>query len=152
MSCNSNGNCNRHKSFVRYYNQTAQAFAANATHPIVVNANQVVSQGKAIVSTPNGYRIERTGLYGISADVVILGTTAGNVTVQANLDDVALPCTIRYATLVVDGYVSLHLETDILFEQVCKCQNNTSHQITFSIVSTGGAGSIVEVCTGIIKR
>ena len=41
---------------------------------------------------------------------------------------------------------------DLMFEQVCKCQNNTSHQITFSIVSTGGAGSIVEVCTGIIKR
>lgn len=52
----------------------------------------------------------------------------------------------------MDSYVSVHIETDILFEQICMCQNNTSHQITFGIVSTGGAGSVVNVCTGIIKR
>ena len=52
--------------------------------------------------------------------------------------------------LTVISAVSISLE--IKFEQVCMRQNNTSHQITFGIVSTGGAGSVVNVCTGIIKR
>lgn len=152
MSCNSGSNCGCRKSVARFYNQTTQAFLANATTPIAVNANQVVLQGTAIVPSLNEYRIDKTGLYGLTADVVLLGTTAGNVLVQAYLDGAAMPCTARTVTLVADGYTAVHIDTDILFEQVCMCQNNTSHQITFGIVSTGGAGSVVNVCTGIIKR
>ena len=152
MSCNSGSSCGCKKSIARFYNPATQDFLANATTPIAVNANQVVLQGTAIVPSLNGYRIDKTGLYGLTADVVLLGATAGNVLVQAYLDGVAMPCTVRNATLVADGYVSVHMDTDVLFEQVCMCQNNTSHQITFGIVSTGGAGSVVNVCTGIIKR
>ena len=52
--------------------------------------------------------------------------------------------------LTVISAVSISL--DIKFEQVCMRQNNTSHQITLGIVSTDGAGSVVNVCTGIIKH
>ena len=152
MSCNSNGSCHCQKSIARFYNKTTQAFPANTVTPISVNANQVVLEGKAIVPTLNGYRIEKTGLYNISCDVVLLGATAGNVILQAYLDGVAMPCTERTVTLVAEAYTTIHLETDILFEPVCRCQNNTSHAITFAVVSTGGAGSIVNVCSGVKKH
>ena len=154
MSCNSNGSCGCQKSIARFYNNATQAFAANVVTPIVVNVNQVVLEGKAIVPTLNGYgyRIEKTGLYGISCDVVLLGTTAGNVVVQGYLDGAAMPCTERTVTLTAEGYTTVHFDTDILFEPVCRCQNNTSHTITFAIVSTGGAGNAVNVCTGIKKH
>lgn len=152
MGCNSNGGCGCQKSIARFYNQTAQAFAANAITPIAVNANQVVLEGNAIEAPLNGYRINKTGLYAISCDVVLLGTTAGNVVLQGYLDGVAMPCTTRNVTLVADAYTPVHFDTDILFDKVCRCQNNTSHQIAFAIVSTGGAGNIVNVCTGIKKH
>lgn len=152
MGCNSNGGCGCQKSIARFYNQTAQAFAANAITPIAVNANQVVLEGNAIEAPLNGYRINKTGLYTISCDVALLGTTAGNVVLQGYLDGVAMPCTTRNVTLVADAYTPVHFDTDILFEPVCRCQNNTSHAITFAVVSTGGAGSIVNVCSGVKKH
>lgn len=152
MCCNSNGSCGCQKPIARYYNQTTQAFAANTITQLAVNANQVILEGKAIVPSLNEYRIDKTGLYHISCDVVLLGTTAGNVTVLCYLDGVAMPCTDRRVTLVADAYASVHLETDILFNQVCQCRNNTSHTITFAVVSTGGAGNVVNVCTGVNKR
>lgn len=154
MCCNSNGNgkCDCQKPIARFYNQTPQAFAANTITQLAVNANQVVLECKAIVPSLNGYRIDKTGLYHIACDVVLLGTTAGNVDVMGYLDGNAMPCTDRRVTLVADAYTSVHFETDVLFSQVCRCQNNTSHQITFAVASTGGAGSVVNVCTVVNKR
>lgn len=75
MSCNSGSGCGCKKSIARFYNPATQAFLANATTPIAVNANQVVLQGTAIVPSLNGYRIDKTGLYGLTADIVLLGAS-----------------------------------------------------------------------------
>ncbi len=152
MGCNPNGQCGNHKSAARFYNQTVQAFTANATTPIAINANQVVLDGNAIVPSLNSYRIDKTGLYRVSLGLTLLGTTAGNVTIEMLLDGVAQPCATKLVTLVADAYTPVHIETDIQFDQVCRCQNNTSHQVSFAVVSTGGAGNVVSVCSGVYKR
>lgn len=77
---------------------------------------------------------------------------AGNVSIEMLLDGTANPCVTVFVTLVAEAYTTIHIETDIQFDQVCRCQNNTSHQISFAIVSNGGAGNIVNVCSGVSKR
>lgn len=152
MGCNFYGQCENQKSIARFYNQTVQAFPANATTPIAINANQVVLDGKAIVPSLNSYRIDKTGLYRVSLDATILGTTAGNVSIEMLLDGTANPCATKTVTLVAEAYTTVHIETDIQFDQVCRCQNNTSHQVSFAIVSNGGAGNVVNVCSSVYKR
>lgn len=152
MGCNSYGSCGNQKSTARFYNQTVQTFAANATTPIAINANQVVLDGDAIVPSLNSYRIDKTGLYRVSLDLTLLGTTAGNVTIEMLLDGVALPCATKLVTLVADAYVPVHIETDVQFEQLCRCQTRTSHTISFVIVSAAGAGSVTSVCSGVARR
>lgn len=152
MGCNSNGGCGNQKSIARFYNQTVQAFAANATTPIAINANQVILDGNAIVPSLNSYRIDKTGMYRVSLDLTLLGVTAGNITIEMLLDGVARPCATKLVTLVADAYIPVHIETDVQFDQVCRCQNNTSHQVSFAIVSAGGAGSVVSACSGVSKR
>lgn len=152
MGCNSNGRCGSQKSIARFYNQAVQAFAANVTTPIAINANQVVLNGDAIIPSLNGYRIDKTGAYSVSLDLTLLGTTAGNIAVEMLLDGVARPCASKLVTLVADAYTPVHIETDVQFDQVCRCQSNTSHQISFAIVSTGGAGNVVSACSGVSKR
>ena len=103
MGCNFYGQCGNQKSIARFYNQTVQAFPANATTPIAINANQVVLDGKAIVPSLNSYRIDKTGLYRVSLDATILGTTAGNVSIEMLLDGVAKPCATKTVTLVAEA-------------------------------------------------
>lgn len=100
----------------------------------------------------NSYRIDKTGLYRVSLDLTLLGTTAGNVTIEMLLDGVALPCATKLVTLVADAYVPVHIETDVQFEQLCRCQTRTSHTISFVIVSAAGVGSVTSVCSGVARR
>lgn len=152
MSCGSTNSCKCEKSCARNYNLVAQPFAANATTPIIVNGNQVVLTGKAIQVLNNGYQIVKSGLYRLAADIVVVGTAAGTVTLQMYLDGVALPCTIRRQTIAASGAVSIHSETDLDLDSICRCNNSVNHRITFAVVTdSAAAGSITSTCTGALK-
>ena len=94
------------------------------------------------------YTVVKKGLYHISADVVIDGTTAGDVVLTVLMDGVALPCTIKPATLVAGSSTEIHTETDICLESCC-CDVN--HTFTFVLTSSTGAGTVTNFCSGILK-
>lgn len=150
MYCNSNNSCGSHKSIARYYNLSTQPFAADTATPIVTNSTQLVLCGDSIAQLPNGYKIMRAGIYRISADFNLVGTTAGNATIQIYLNESPLAYTARTITLGATDAASVHIETELNFEQMCACNSRVSNQITFVVIGSG-TGNITSACTGVIK-
>lgn len=149
MSCsnNSNKSC-RDKSCERYYNNNNQVLNAGTTIQLVIAGSKVVDSGIAIDVQPQSYTILKTGLYHISADVVVDANVAGNVVFQVYMDGVALPCTTKTVTLA-EGETAIHTETDLRLSACC-C--DVSHNFTFTLSSpAAAAGNVIEFCSGILK-
>lgn len=146
MACNAMNRCV--KSCVRYYNDAVQPVTADATVQLAVAGSRVVSTGTAVDVEPNSYTTLRTGLYHLSSDVVFECTTAGDLEFNVLMDGVVLPCMTRSLTPTV-GYNEIHTETDLYLSGCCPC---VSHTFTYQLVSTGAVGSVLKVCTGIIKN
>jgi len=148
MACNSI-NPYMGKSCVRYYNNATQALGAGATLQLAIAGSRVVDTGTAIEVEPSNYTTLKTGLYSLSADVIVEGTTAGDAILQVYMDGVALPCTTRRVSLV-DGYYEIHTETDLYLTGCCPC---VSHSFTFTLTSVSTAvGNVVTFCSGILKE
>lgn len=72
-----------------------------------------------------------------------------NLQMQPNDNALALPCTLRKVTLPATGNTEIHTETDLALSGCCCCVNHT-----FTLVATTdttAAGSVVELCTGLLK-
>lgn len=147
MGCGkTNRSCNQ-KSCQRYYNNNPQAIAVGDSLTLTIAGAKVVDTGVSIETSGQSYEIVKPGLYHISGDVTIMGTTAGDVQFVAYLDGVQLPCTFRMGTLTAAGYETIHTETDLSFQ--CGCE---SHVITFVVNSPNTAvGTVTEFCSGITK-
>lgn len=149
MNCsNKCGKTCHDKSCQRYYNNNAQTIEAGGTTQLVIKGNKVVDSGISIETESQNYTVVKKGLYHISADVVIDGTTAGDVVLTVLMDGVALPCTIRPATLIAGSSTEIHTETDICLASCC-CDVN--HTFTFVLTSSTGAGTVTNFCSGILK-
>lgn len=148
MSCGGNRkkDCCQ-KSCVRYYNNNAQPFAAGQTLQLQIAGARVVDRGVAIDTQPQSYTTFKTGLYHITADVVLDVTTLGSGTLQVYMDGVPLPCTLRDLRLPV-GYNEIHTETDL---ELTACCCDVEHNFTFVLISTEAVGNVVQCCTGIRK-
>lgn len=147
MACSSSNKSCYAKSCLRYYNNSAQAFTEIPT-TLAIAGSRVVDSGISIEADASSYTVVKKGLYHISADVEFL-STAGEVTFQAYLDGVALPCTLTKITGVADIEKVGHLETDLQFDSCC-C--NVNHTITFVISgATGVTGTVNHLCTGVTK-
>lgn len=149
MSCSTRNYKNCHfKSCEQYYNTNPQALAAGATIPLNILGNRVVDTGVSIEAEPNGFQTLKTGLYAISADIVINTTTDGDVILQIKRDGVVLPCSVRRFTAGT-GYREVHTETKQLIEGCCA---DVSHTFTFELVSVDTAvSSVTSVCAGMTK-
>lgn len=148
MGCSSTRKSCYDKSCQRYFNNQTQTFAIGDTLQLQIAGSKVVDSGIAIDTDPMNYTILKTGLYNISADVSVATTAVGIATLTAYLDGVPLPCTRRNITLV-NGTTEIHTETDLEFKHCCP---NISKSITFVLEDPTVAGSVVQVCTRIIKE
>ncbi len=148
MGCSSNKHktC-RDKSCQRYYNNNPQSFVAGQVLNLQIAGNRVVDTGVSIETQGQSMTTLKTGLYHISADVVISVTAASTGTLQVYMDGVPLPCTLRDLTLVA-GANPVHVETDLPIEGCC-C--DVSHTFTFVFTSGTAVGSVLEFCCGILK-
>lgn len=146
MSC-----CNKHKSChdkscQRFYNTAAQIFAVDQTITLQIAGNRVVDSGIAIDTDVSSFNVSKPGLYHIVADAIVLATTAGSGTLRVLMNGVALPCSARLVSLPLGNAVEIHTETEIRID--CCCGNNT---FAFEFESDTAAGSVVSLCTGMLK-
>lgn len=135
------------KSCQRYYNTTAQPFAAAQTLQLQIAGAKVVDTGISIGTEPMNYTTLKTGLYHFAGDIVINATTGGAVRFSIYMDGVELPCTVRHTTLAA-GFSEIHTETDLCLTGCC-C--DVEHSFTFMLRSDAAVGSVVEFCSGILK-
>ena len=86
MNCsNKCGKTCHDKSCQRYYNNNAQTIEVGGATQLVIKGNKVVDSGISIETESQNYTVVKKGLYHISADVVIDGTTLVEI-VGANVD------------------------------------------------------------------
>lgn len=147
MGCSSTRKSCNDKSCQRFYNTQPQAITAGTALQLQIAGAKVVDSGIAIETEPASYTITKTGMYHIAADVTIATTAVGTVTLTAYLDGVPLPCTRRNVTLV-NGTTEIHTETDIDFKHCC---SNINKSITFVLTDASIAGTVTQLCTGVLK-
>ena len=90
-------------------------------------------------------RVNRSGLYHLSADVTYTPTAAGVVITQLYKDGVALPCAIAQQTVTADTVYTDHIETDLCINTCCV----NRPLITLDI--SGVAGTVNHTCVGAVK-
>ena len=132
------------KSCIRVYNNTAQAFTAALT-PLNLEGTPVVDSGCSLTLNTASIRVNKSGLYHLSADVTYTPTAAGVAIVQLYKDGVALPCAISQQTVVAGSVYTAHVETDL--EIITCCVNRPL--ITLDI--SGVDGSVNHTCVGAVK-
>lgn len=144
MTCLKNAH---YKSSAQTYNGTAQALTAVAS-PLILGA---VITDTGISLTPNaaGITVNKSGLYRISADVTITSTAAGIVNLQAYINGVARPETLRAVTVPAAGNTVVHLET-VAYISAC-CAMNPIITIVGN-AEGAAAGSVSLIAVNVIKE
>lgn len=132
------------KSCIRVYNNAAQAFTDDLTL-LNIEGTPVVESGCSLRLNTANVRINKSGLYHLSADITYTPTAAGVVIAQLYKDGVALPCAISQQTVVAGNVYTTHIETDL--EVITCCVNRPL--ITLNI--SGVAGTVNHTCVGVIK-
>lgn len=132
------------KSCIRAYNNTDQAFTTALT-PLNLEGTPVVQSGCSLTLNTASIRVNKSGLYHLSADVTYTPTAAGVVTIQFYKDGVALPCAISQHTVAAESVYTDHIETDLCLNTCCV----NRPLITLDI--SGVAGTVNHTCVGAIK-
>lgn len=147
MTCGSKSKSCCRKSCARYYNESAQPFAAGQTLQLQLAGARVVDSGIAIDVQPMSYTTLKTGLYHLSADVILDVDTAGSGTIQFYMDNVPLPCTRRTIRLPA-GDNEVHTESDL---ELTGCCCDVEHTFTLVLTSVDAVGSVIHLCSGLVK-
>lgn len=147
MSCYNKRKSCHDKSCERFYNTTPQTFAADETITLQIAGSKVVDSGIAIETDASSFNVGKSGLYHIVADAIVLTTTAGSGTLRILKNGVPLPCSARLVSLPLGAATEIHTETEIILDCCC-CGSNT---FTFEFVSDTAAGSVISLCTGVLK-
>lgn len=141
-----------YKSSVQFYGTTPQDILATTliTNPLTLAlGNRVTDTGCAIDFRTNDISIESNGLYRASADVEVVGTTAGDVTFALTLNGEILPETLRTVTLVAGASQIVPLET---VRNLNTCCQFTSRNIGIIAFSDGtGVGTVTRLSGNVIK-
>lgn len=151
MSCNKYKNRN-YKSALQFYSATQQPLAATnlIANPITVSLGaKVTDTGLAFEMDNNTISVECSGLYKITADVNIVGETAGEVYFAIALNGIVLPETIRTITTAADIYREIHTGT---VRAINLCNVLSEYNITVIAWSDGtGTTTIDRVAGNIVK-
>ena len=132
------------KSCIRVYNATAQTIT-DAVQTLILEGTPIVNSGCSLTLNTSGITINKSGLYHISADVTISPTTAGTSVIQLYKDGVAIPCAIAQDTAEADNIFTAHIETDLCLNVCCV------NQPVITLVVSGVAGTVTNVCVGALK-
>lgn len=132
------------KSCIRAYNNMDQAFTAALT-PLNLKGTPVVQSGCSLTLNTASIRVNRSGLYHLSADVTYTPTAAGVVIIQLYKDGVALPCAIAQQTVTAGTVYTDHIETDLCINTCCV----NRPLITLDI--SGVDGAVNHTCVGMVK-
>ncbi len=132
------------KSCIRTYNNSPQAFTAALT-PLNIEGTPVVKSGCSLSLNTASIRVNRSGLYHLSADVTYTPTTAGVAIIQLYKDGVALPCAISQQTVTTGTVYTAHIETDLCLSTCC-----VNHPLITLDIS-GVAGTVNHTCVGMVK-
>lgn len=126
------------KSAIYTTNQSVQAVAING----VITPGTVIRRfGCNIALSGNGLRVEGEGYYKFDTSITLAPTAAGDVTVTAYKDGVAISGAIASGTAAVaDDIVNLGL--DFIIREGCPCCDGGSN-ITF--VLTGTAANVTNI-------
>lgn len=132
------------KSCIRVYNPVSQTVTATAT-PITLAGTPVVDSGCSLTLNPASIRVNKSGLYRFSADVIFNPTAAGTLVVQLYQDGIAIPSAIASDTAETGNLVPIHIETDLCLN-VCRVNCPV-----IALVTSGVAGSVTNVSFGALK-
>lgn len=132
------------KSCIRVYNNTPQAFTA-AVNPVNIEGTPVVNSGCSLTLNTASIRVNKSGLYHLSADVTYTPTAAGVAVIQLYRDGVALPCAIAQRTVAAGSVYTDHVETDL-------CLNTCCVNRPLITLNVGGVtGTVNHTCAGVVK-
>lgn len=131
------------KSLIQVANQSSQAIADNS---IISLGSTQRRFGCNCRLSGNGIEISGQGYYTIDADVSIVPTEAGAVTVALYNDGIQIPGAIAFDTGTAGDPISLSINTTI--RQGCCC--DSADNITLMLIE--GAGSVENVSVRVVKE
>ena len=125
------------KSAIYTANSSAQNIAVNG----VINPGTIIRRyGPNLNLSGNSIQICGSGYYDIDASFTVAPTAAGNVTVTAYLNNVAIPgATATGSTTTANNPINISLSS--IVRQACECCEGVSN-LTF--VLTGTASSVTN--------
>ena len=148
MACNNRN----YKSAVQFYDSTQQPILATnlVANPVVFDfGTKVTDTGCAIDLDGNTIEIDASGLYRISADINVVGVTAGNLTFAMTLDGNILPETIRTQTMIAGNTMTVPIET---IRRVSTCAAFDRHNFGIIAYSDAtGAGTVTRISGNAVK-
>ena len=132
------------KSAIYTVNQSAQNIAVNG----VLNLGSIIRRfGPNINLSGNAIQISGAGYYDINASITLAPSAAGNVTITAFVDNVAIPGATATATASAAND-PINISISSLFREGCPCCNGVSN-LTF--VLTGTASSVTNISVVVEK-
>lgn len=128
------------KSAIYTVNNSAQNVAVNG----VINLGSIIRRfGPNLTLSGNAIQVTGPGYYDIDASITLAPTTAGNVTITAFKDNIAIPgATATASTSVANNPVNISISS--LLREPCACCESLS-SITFVLTGTAAAVSNVAV-------
>ena len=133
------------KSLIYTANTSSQSVALNG----IINPGTVVRRfGPNLTLSGNAIQIAGAGYYDIDTSFTVAPTAAGEVTITAYLDNVAIPGASATGTVATaDDYITLPVTA--VFRQPCECWEGLS-SLTF--VLTGTAANVTNSAIVVEKK
>lgn len=126
------------KSALYTANNSAQNVAVNGT----INLGTIIRRfGPNLTLSGNAIQINGAGYYDCGASFTLAPTEAGNVTISAYLNNVAIPGAVATETAAAANDL-VNLSLTAIVRQACECCEGVSN-LTF--VLTGTAASVTNV-------
>ena len=149
MGCNNKYKNKNYKSSMQFFNTVAQDIASTSIviNPVIVDIGETVTDtGCAFDFSARRVQVNAHGLYRFSANVNILGGTAGLVTVAMTLDGVVIPETIKTVDI---GSATTEVEVSVeTIRRLNTCCNYSGHSIGLIAYSDGTAVGIIDSVSG----
>lgn len=132
------------KSAIYTVNSSAQNVAVNGT----LNLGSMIRRfGSNLNLSGSAIQIAGAGYYDIDASITLAPTAAGNVTITAYLDNVAIPgAAVTGSVSTANNPVNLSISS--LIRQACQCCEGLNN-LTF--VLTGTAAAVTNVAVVVEK-
>jgi len=124
------------KSLIYTANTSAQSVALNG----IINPGTVVRRfGPNLNLSGNAIQIDGGGYYSIDASFIAAPTAAGNVTITAYLNNVAIPGAVATASVETENN-PINLSINAVLREPCQCCEGISN-LTFVLTDTAATVS-----------